>query len=200
MNDLGKRGKKYYIICFFTIILTLPIFFGQYIENFYAQIINTSTIFVYFLGIIVLFIIGGLIDVFGFNVKELELIKDHDVIQALIKKENRLFILIMFILTMIMEELIFRYYIISFLSSTLSLNLIFIILISSVFFSLYHIHIWFKFQDLRILGIFMTNSFLLGLFLGFIFLTLGFSLCLITHSVVALIFYLNLYNKYFRTN
>ncbi|MFX1454950.1 MAG: CPBP family intramembrane glutamic endopeptidase [Promethearchaeota archaeon] len=200
MNDLEKRGKKYYIICFFTVILILPIFFGQYIENFYAQIINTFTIFVYFLGIIVLFFIGGLIDVFGFNVKELELIKDHDVIQALIKKENRLFILIMFIVTMIMEELIFRYYIISFLSSTLSLNLIFIILISSVFFSLYHIHIWFKFQDLRILGIFMTNSFLLGLFLGFTFLTFGFSLCLITHSIVALIFYLNLYNKYFRTN
>jgi len=174
-------------------------FFGLYVENIIPQAINLYTFLIIFGGLIVLFTLGELIDIFGFNTESLELIKEHDVIQALITKKKRLVILSLFLLTMIMEELIFRYYLLSFLFHSLNLDFILVLIISSLFFSLYHFHTWFTFKNLRILGIFLIISFLLGLFLGFIFITLGFFICVIIHSLFALLFYFNLFNRYFKT-
>ena len=160
---------------------------------------NLYTFLILFGGLVVLFTVGELMDLFGFNTESLELIKEHDVIQALIKKKKRLVILSLFLLTMIMEELIFRYYFLSFIFHSLNLDMILVLIISSFLFSLYHFHIWFTYKNLRILGIFLSNSFLLGFFLGFIFLTLGFFLCVIIHSLFAFLFYFNLFKRYFKT-
>ena len=198
MNNLEKN-RKYIIISVISLLLILPMFFGLYAEYIIPQGSNLYTFLILFGGLVVLFTVGELMDLFGFNTESLELIKEHDVIQALIKKKKRLVILSLFLLTMIMEELIFRYYFLSFLFHSLNLDMILVLIISSLFFSLDHFHIWFTFKNLRILGIFLSNSFLLGFFLGFIFLTLGFFLCVIIHSLFAFLLYFNLFNRYFKT-
>ncbi len=193
-----EKKRKYIIIVVVFALLTIPIFFGIYVETIFLQVSNLYAMIVLFSGLVVLLLIGELIDIFGFNIESLEAIKEHDVIQALTEKKNRLSTLLFFIITMIMEELIFRYYLISFLFHSLDLNIVLALLISSLFFSLYHIHTWFTFKNVRILGIFLSNSFLLGLFLGFIFLSLGFFYCILIHSIIAFLFYFNLVNRYFK--
>lgn len=193
-----EKNKKYIIISIVSLLLILPMFFGLYIENLFTQIINIYTLLVLFGGLVVLLTLGELMDIFVLDTKSLELIKEHDVIQALITKKKRLVLFSLFLITMIMEELIFRYYFLSLLFHSLTLDLILVLSISSLVFSLYHIHIWFTYKNLRIFGIFFINSFLLGFLLGFIFLTLGFFFCVLVHSLVALLFYLNLFNRYFK--
>jgi membrane protease YdiL (CAAX protease family) len=195
---LEKRIKYITIIVVF-FILTIPIFFGIYVETIIIQVSNLYAIVILFSGLIVLLSLGELIDIYGFDIKSLDAIKEHDVIQALTEKENRFRILILFIITMIMEELIFRYYLTNILFHTLNLNLVLALIISSLFFSLYHIHTWFAYKNMRILVIFLSNSFLLGLLLAYIFLMLGFFYSVIIHSVIAFIFYFNLVNRYFKT-
>ena len=193
-----EKKRKYVLIVVVFLLLTIPIFFGIYIETIFLQVSNLYVIIILFGGLIVLLSVGEFTDRYGFNFESLEAIKDHDVIQALTEKKSRLKILILFIITMIMEELIFRYYLISLLFHTLDLNIVVVLIISSLFFSLYHIHTWFSYKNLKILVIFLSNSFLLGLFLGYVFLTLGFFYCIIIHSIIAFIFYFNLVNRYFK--
>jgi len=194
---LEKKNKFVFIVVVFA-VLTIPIFFGIYVETIFLQVSNLYAIIVLFGGLVIFLSVGELIDIYGFNIESLEAIKEHDVIQALTQKKNRLITLLLFIITMIMEELIFRYYLISFLFYSLNLNIILVLILSSLFFSLYHIHTWFTYKNVRILGIFLSNSFLLGLFLGYIFLTLGFLYCIIIHSIIAFIFYFNLVKRYFK--
>lgn len=194
---LEKKRKSIIIVVVF-VLLTMPIFFGLYVETIFLQVSNLYAIIILFIGLVVLLSLGELIDIYGFNIESLEAIKEHDVIKALTEKKKRFNTLLLFIVTMIMEELIFRYYFISFLFHSLNLSTILALIISSLFFSLYHIHTWFTFKNLRILGIFLSNSFLLGLFLGFIFLNIGFFYCIIIHSFIAFIFYFNLVNRYFK--
>jgi len=193
-----EKKRKHIIIIVVFLLLTIPIFFGIYVDTIFLQVSNLYVIIISFGGLIVLLSVGELTDRYGFNVESLEAIKDHEVIQALTEKKSRLKILILFIITMIMEELIFRYYLISLLFHTLDLNIVMALIISSLFFSLYHIHTWFSYKNLKILVIFLSNSFLLGLFLGYVFLTLGFFYCIIIHSILAFIFYFNLVNRYFK--
>ncbi|MHA2180044.1 MAG: CPBP family intramembrane glutamic endopeptidase [Promethearchaeota archaeon] len=192
--------RKYIIIVIVFLLLTIPMFFGIYVETIFREVSNLYAIIILFGGLVVLLLLGEFTDKHGFNIKSLEAIKDHDVIQSLTEKENRGKMVIMFIITMIMEELIFRYYLISFLFNTLDLSVLLVLIISSLFFSLYHIHTWFTYKNIRILGIFLINSFLLGLFLGYIFLNLGFLYCIVIHSIIAFLFYFNLVNRYFKKN
>ncbi|MHA1930963.1 MAG: CPBP family intramembrane glutamic endopeptidase [Promethearchaeota archaeon] len=194
-----EKKRKYIIIIIVFLILTIPMFFGVYVETIFLEVSNLYVIIVLFGGFIVLLSLGELTDKHGFNIESLEAIKDHDVIQSLTDKKNRLSILILFIITMIMEELIFRYYLINLLFHTLDLSVVLVLIVSSLFFSLYHIHTWFTYKNIRILGIFLSNSFLLGLFLGYIFLNLGFLYCIVIHSIIAFLFYFNLVNRYFKT-
>ena len=193
-----EKNRKHIIIIVVFLLLTIPIFFGIYVDTIFLQVSNLYVIIILFGGLIVLLSVGELTDRYGFNVESLAAIKDHDVIQALTEKKSRLKILILFIITMIMEELIFRYYLISLLFHTLDLNIVVALIISSLFFSLYHIHTWFTYKNLKILVIYLSNSFLLGLFLGYVFLMLGFFYCIIIHSIIAFIFYFNLVNRYFK--
>jgi len=195
-----EKKRKYIIIVVILVLLTIPILFGLYVETIFLQASNLYAIIILFSGLVVLLSLGELIDKYGFNIESLEAIKEHDVIKALTEKENRLNILLLFIITMIMEELIFRYYLINLLFHSLDLNIILALVISSLVFSLYHIHTWFTYKNMRILVIFLSNSFLLGFFLGFIFLTLGFFYCILIHSIIAFLFYFNLVNRYFKNN
>jgi len=191
-----RNIKKYIIICITTILLTIPIFFGVFVQYFLIGEVNLVPILILLLGIPNLLFIGILIEIYAYNSHLFERIKNHDVIDALISKKNRVFVLIIFSITMIMEELIFRYYFIGILDSLLNLNFYLTILISSVAFSVYHIHIWFSFKNLKLLLINLIYSFLMGLYLGYIFLSYGYFSCIIAHYIIAFLMHYNLYRRY----
>jgi membrane protease YdiL (CAAX protease family) len=172
--------------------------FGVYIQYSFTSVIDPTFILPFLLGFSVLIILGKLIEIFIFNNETIELMRKHDVMNALINKDNRIVIWLFFPLTMIMEELIFRYYLIGFLSNSLNLDLVSVILISSVIFSLYHIHTWFSFKNITILIINLVYPFLMGLYIGYIFLNLGFIPCILIHYILAFSLYYNLYKRYFR--
>ena len=188
-----RNVKKYIIICITTIILIIPIFFRVFIEYFLVKEVSITSISVLILGVFILILIGLLIELYFYNSQLLELIKKHDVIEALINKNKRGLVLFFFSVTMIMEELIFRYYSIGILNSLLGLNCLLTILISSIAFSLYHIHVWFSFKNLRLLLINLIYPFLIGLYLGYVFLTYGYWSSLFTHFIIALIMHYTLY-------
>jgi len=193
-----ENNQKYAIICLITLILTIPLFFGFYAEYLFISEFSLYTLFFFLGGLFVLLSIGELIDMFGFTKDSLDIIKKHDVIDALIEKRNRLTTFSLFLITMIMEELIFRNYLINLFIHTVKLHVVLGIFTSSLIFSLYHIHTWFTYKNLRISVMYIINSFLLGLFNGLMFLTLGFITCIIIHTSLAFLFYYNLYKRYFK--
>lgn len=189
--------KKSTVISIISVVLIIPILFGVYTENFIVRDADLYTILLLILGFSLLLFIGKIINYFGFNNYDIELMRRHDVINAFINN-NRIVLWIFFPVTMIMEELIFRYYLISFLATTLQLKIILSILISSIAFSLYHIHTWFSYKSQAILLINLSYTLLLGLYLGYLFYTLGFIVCILIHYLIALYLYYNLYRKNFR--
>lgn len=124
--------------------------------------------------------------------------RKHDVTNALINGNNRIVILVFFPLTMIMEELIFRYYLVGFLINSLNLEIVSVLFISSLIFSLYHIHTWFSFKNLTLLLINLLFPFLMGIYLGFVLLNFGIIACILIHSILAFSLYYSIYRRYFR--
>jgi membrane protease YdiL (CAAX protease family) len=190
--------KKYQIIGLITLLLIIPIFFGVYVESISVKTFNLIIFLTLIAGLFIVFAVGELADIYVLTKESLNYMKEHDVLQALINKENRFLILVLFIITMVMEELIFRFYVIGFLAQTLGLSIPISLFISSIAFSLYHIHTWLTYKDIRISVVYISNSFLLGLFVGFIFITLGIIFSIIFHSILAFLFYFNLYKRYFK--
>jgi membrane protease YdiL (CAAX protease family) len=193
-----ENSVKYIIITVISICLFIPIVFGLYIQNIMVIIIDPIFILPFLFGSLILLSLGKLIEIFIFNMKNVEMMRKHDVMNALINKENRIVIWFFFPLTMIMEELIFRYYLIGFLINSLNLDYISVILISAIVFSLYHIHTWFSFKNLTILMINLVYPFLMGLYLGYIFLNLGILPCILIHYILAFFLYFSLYRRYFK--
>ena len=189
--------KKFTIIGSLTVLLVIPIFFGVYTENFIVGEFELIAVLVLILGSFLLLLIGWVINSFSFNKKDIELMKNHNVVNALIGG-NEIILWVFFPITMIMEELIFRYYILSFLALTLQIERAISILISSLVFSLYHIHTWFTFKSSKILLINISYALILGLFNGYIFFMFGIIPCIIIHYLIALSLYYNLYRKNFR--
>ena len=146
-------------------------------------------------GIVSLLIVAYLIEKLAYDIKTIEIMKKHDVVNALIHKNRKAVKFVYFPLTMVMEEFIFRYYLISFLVDILNRDYFWGILMSSIIFSFYHIHIWFGFRNVRITCIYMVYSFLLGLFLGFVLLTIGFAFCVLVHYSLVFFIYFNLSKK-----
>ena len=103
-----------------------------------------------------------------------------------------------FPIIMIIEELIFRFYIIAILINQVELEALVAVFISSLVFSIFHIHTWFSYKSLRILLVNLIFPFLLGLYNGYIFLTMGIIPCVIIHYIIVLNLYYNLYKRYFR--
>ena len=146
-------------------------------------------------GFVFLLGFGKVMEIFMYSKKSKELMKEHDVIKALLNGNDISVLLVFFPLTMIMEELIFRYYLIGILLYQAKLSLILVILISSLVFALYHIHIWFRFKNFKIFVAYLISSFLLGIYNAYILLTLGIFACVIVHIILVFILYYNLYKK-----
>ncbi|MFX1239473.1 MAG: CPBP family intramembrane glutamic endopeptidase, partial [Promethearchaeota archaeon] len=180
-----------------TFILVIPMFFGVYTDFFWGREVELNIILFLMLGFFLLLLIGGVINNHCFNETDIKLMRLHNVVDALINR-NIVILWFFFPITMIMEELIFRYYLISFLALTLKIKIITSIFISSLAFSLYHIHTWFSYKSQKILLINLGYTLILGLYNGYIFFTLGLIPCIIIHYLIAFYLYYNLYRKNFK--
>ena len=190
-----KIGKKYLVIISTVIILIIPIFFGIYADFLTVSEISLEIILLLLIGLVLLLVVGKVMELFLYGKKNKEKMKQHDVIRAFLHEEGKIIILFFFPLTMIMEELIFRYYLIGILLNYLNLELISTIMISSLIFSLYHIHTWFRFKDLKILISNILFSFILGIYNAYLLFTLGIFACIIVHFSLVFMIYYNLYKK-----
>ncbi|MFX0186423.1 MAG: type II CAAX prenyl endopeptidase Rce1 family protein [Candidatus Hodarchaeota archaeon] len=193
-----EKIRKYTILTTLCVILIIPIFFGIYSEYLYARNLNLFVILILLLSMLMLLLIGKLIGIYGYDNESIEKMRKHDVIEALINKTNKLRLWLFFPIIIVIEELIFRYYCIGFLINQVDVDVIMAILISSLVFSLFHIHIWFSFKNLRILLINLSYSFLIGLFNGYTFITLGLFPCIGFHYALAILLYYDIYRKNFK--
>ncbi len=190
-----KLGKKYLAIISTVILLLIPIFFGIYANFLTVSEISLEIMLLLLIGFVLLLALGKVMEMFLYGKKSKEKMKQHDVIGAFLNEEGKIVLLVFFPLTMIMEELIFRYYLIGFLLSPLNLEIISTIMISSLIFSLYHIHTWFRFKDLKILISYLIFSFLLGIYNAYLLFALGIFACIIVHFSLVFVIYYNLYKK-----
>ena len=190
-----KFGKKYLTITIVVILLIIPIFFGIYIDFLIVSELSLGVVLFLLVGFVFLLGLGKVMEFLMYSEKNKELMKHHDVIKALLDGNDRIVLLVFFPLTLIMEEFIFRYYLIGILLYQLKLVFLLAVLISSVIFSLYHLHIWFKFKNLKILISYLISSFLLAIYNAYLLITLGIIACIIVHIILAFILYYNLYRK-----
>ncbi len=188
-------SKKYLTITLVVIILMFPLFFGIYTEFLIINDLNLFTLAYLLIGFLFLLVLGKVMEHFMYKGASKETMKHHDIINALLNKNGKIILFVFFPLTMIMEEFIFRYYLMGVLLYQLKLGLILAILISSIVFSLYHLHIWFKFKNLKVLISYLISSFLLALYNGYLLITLGIFVCIIVHTILVFILYYNLYKK-----
>lgn len=177
----------------------MPMILGVYVQYIFVRTLDIFIFLFFLFGLVTLFIIGKLIHNYIFNKDSIELMRKHDVTNALINRNNRIVIWLFFPLTMVMEELIFRYYLIGFLIDSLKLDVLSVIFISSLIFSLYHIHTWFSYKNLTILITNLVYTFLMGLYIGFLFLNIGIVPCILIHYTLAFSLYYNIYKRYFKT-
>jgi len=192
--------RKYTLIVIIFIILIVPTFLGYYWEYFFIREFDVYVVLILIFGFIIFFIMGKLIEIYAYNDNRIEVLKKHDIINAFISKKNRIVIWIFFPIIMIIEELIFRFYTLIFLVNQIELKALVAVFISSLVFSLFHIHTWFSYRSLRILLVNLIFPFLLGLFNGYIFLTIGIIPCIIIHYIIVLNLYYNLYKRYFKND
>ena len=190
-----KIGIKHLAITVVVILLIIPIFFGIYIDFLFVSEFSLGVMLFLIIGFVFLFGFGKVMEILMYSERTKELMKQHDVVKALMNGNDIIVLLVFFPSTMIMEEFIFRYYLIGILLYQLKLGLIVAILISSVIFSLYHLHIWFKFKNLKILISYLISSFLLAIYNAYILITLGIFACIIVHTILVFVLYYNLYKK-----
>jgi len=150
------------------------------------------------IGFLTLFLIGKVIEVYGYNAEIIKVMEKHDIINSFVGSNNKIIRLLGFLVIMIIEEFVFRYYLIGLLIIHSYLGEMLVILISSLIFSIFHIHTWFSYKNVRILAIFLIYSFFLGFFIGYLFLTLGIIPCILVHYSLAYILYYGIYTRYFK--
>ena len=190
-----KYGKKYLVITITVIFLIIPIFFGIYIDFLIVSELSLEVVLFLIIGFVILLGLGKIMEKVMHNERSKELMEQHDVVKALLNGKDIDVLVLFFPLTMIMEELIFRYYLVGVLVYQLNVGSILAITISSIVFSVYHFHIWFSFKDLRILSSYLISSFLLGIYNAYVLLTIGIFPCIIIHTALVYILYYNLYKK-----
>ncbi|HEC37274.1 hypothetical protein LCGC14_1619340 [marine sediment metagenome] len=186
--------NKFYIISILSVFLAIPIFFGVFTENFFAQKLDLLIVSPFVLGFFSLLIGGTILNKFILTEGDFEIMKTHPVINAFNQK-NWVVLWIFFPLTMIMEELIFRYYLIGFLVAILQYKIGISVIVSATLFSLYHTHTWFSYKSLKILFINLSFTLLLGFFLGFTFFTLGIIFCIVVHYFLALYLWYSIFRN-----
>ena len=191
------KTQKYVIISVLFVLLIVPIFFGVYLEYLYVKELSLLTILYVIIGLILFLILNKIIINYGYTNKSIEAMRKQDVINAFINN-NKINLLLIFPMIMINEELLFRYYLIGFLIDQLKYGVIMAMIISSLLFSLYHIHSWFTFKNVRILMLNLVYSFLLGLYNSYVVIILGIFPCILIHFGLALSMHYNLYKKYYK--
>lgn len=195
-----EKIRKYILTIVFFTILIISILIRPRTEYFLVRDFNLLVATILMFGLLILLLIGKVIEIHGYDIASIEAMKKHEVINALSKKNNLIVLGLFFPMIMTIEELVFRYYLIGFLLKELKLETFSAIFISSLVFSLYHIHIWFSYKNFRILFIYLGYSFLLGLFNGYIFTTLGIFSCILIHYSLVFYMYYNIYRRYFKVN
>jgi len=193
-----KKKIKYTIIVIIFLLLTIPIYFSVFLEFFYINEFNLTISLILVIGFLTLFLIGKIIEVYGYNAEIIKIMEKHDIINSFVGSNNKIIRLLGFLVIMIIEELVFRYYLIGLLVIQSYLGEMLVILISSLIFSIFHIHTWFSYKNVRILVIFLIYSFFLGLFNGYLLLTLGIIPCILVHYSLAYILYYGIYIRYFK--
>jgi membrane protease YdiL (CAAX protease family) len=190
-----RHIQKYLIIIILDVILLIPIYFGLFTRYLLIKEFNFSILLTLIISIIFFIAFSLIIQKYGYDKSTISLMVNHDVTATFLGNGNKLILLVFFPLTMLMEELIFRYYLIGFMETILHLDVILIVLLSSLIFSVYHLHFWFKFKNVRLTMIFIIGSFVMGIFLSFILMTLGLIFCVVVHFTLTLLMYYNLANK-----
>ncbi|MBN1799954.1 MAG: CPBP family intramembrane metalloprotease [Candidatus Lokiarchaeota archaeon] len=122
----------------------------------------------------------------------IDLLKDQMVVKALQRKDLTTLVII-FPLTMLFEELLFRLFI--FVTLFVSLDLFFATTIGTLSFSIYHIHIWFEFKNKKILSSFILFSALLGFILNLMVYYIGLFACVVIHLISVLWLFQNISKK-----
>ncbi|TFG03395.1 MAG: CPBP family intramembrane metalloprotease [Promethearchaeota archaeon] len=193
-----KKSTKYSLIFIFVLVLLIPPFFGIYKEFLFITQININIVLFLALGVIFFLILNVIIRSIIYNAQSLEAMTNHNVVNAFITNSNKYILLTYFPMIMIIEELIFRFYLIGFLVITLDLEVNLAIFISSLIFSVYHVHTWFTYKNLRVLIMYLGVSFLLGLYNGYILISLGIIPCIVIHYGLVLHMYYSLYLRNFK--
>lgn len=178
----------------------IPIIFG-YNRNyifipFFDLLINALLLF----GIFTIFLLGRVIISKIYDESSISQMREHDLLKAFSNQNKKSVLIVFFPLTMLMEELVFRFYAISILLDILHQNLLISILFSSLIFAFYHLHFWFRFKNFRIFISYFILSFFLGVLNGFIFFYFGLVYCFIVHFGLAFEMYYHLYVKYVKNN
>ena len=186
---------KHYLVLIIVTFSMIPPFFGIFIELIVFSQFNLLILSLIIIGLIVLYLMGKVFEKYVYKPETLKLMTQHDLISTLLNKNNKMIIYFFFPLTMVMEEFLFRFYSIGFLYIVIDLGFLESILISSLIFSIYHLHFLFKFKNWRITIIFIIFSFFLGLLNGFVLLTIGLPFCILIHYLLAFILYLNISKK-----
>ena len=124
-----QKIRKYTILGILCIILIIPILFGIYTEYLLISELNLIILFIFLLGLVLFLLIDKLIAVYGYDIQSFEAMKKQDVINAFIGKNNKAIIWIFLPIIMIIEELIFRYYLIGFLLNVIIVPLTTILMI-----------------------------------------------------------------------
>jgi membrane protease YdiL (CAAX protease family) len=114
---------------------------------------------------------------------------DHELVIFFTHHKGNFLFLLIFLLTMVMEELIFRFYLMGFFVLTLNVENLSGILFTSLIFSFYHFHTWFAFKDKKILFSYLLYSFFLGWLCSLILLKMGIIFSIIAHSSLAALIY-----------
>ena len=155
---------------------------------------------VLFVGIFTIFLLGRVIISKIYDESSISQMEEHDLLKAFSNQNKKSVLIVFFPMTMLMEELIFRFYSISILLEILYPNFLLSIFLSSIIFAFYHLHFWFRFKNFRIFISYFILSFFLGVLNGFIFLYFGLVYCFIVHFGLAFEMYYHLYVKYFKNN
>lgn len=195
--NLLKKHSKAILIIVLIFLSLIPIFFGYNVH--YIIILSFNPIqFLYVLaGIVLLFLLGRVIFSKVIDEKSISKMKDHELIESFINRNEKWVKWFIFPLTMLMEELLFRFHAITIIIDLINLNSTLAVLISSSIFSIYHIHFWFRYNDVRIFISYLILSFFLGLLNGYVFIHYGLIICFIIHYGLAFELYFYLYRKFY---
>ena len=194
---LLKKHNKDILIIVVVLISLIPLFFGYYVQNIIIFSFDPIQFLFLLSGIVLLFLLGRIIFLKIINEKSINQMKNHELIESFINENEKWVKWLIFPLTMLMEELLFRFHAITILINLINLNSILAVLISSSIFSIYHIHFWFRYHDFRIFLSYLILSFFLGLLNGYTFIHYGLIACVIIHYGMAFELYYYLYRKFY---